>query len=116
MRCASIYEWSGIWHIFAAAQALKINIKQVHPLVKTNPDSSMYQFLNSLISCIRNDDQGLINIMWSNVTNNVLNSNWRPNHFICLLPISKDFLNRECDLEIDQELNQSFENLNLENM
>ncbi len=54
--------------------------------------------------------------MWTNLTNNELKINWHPNHFVCLLPVNKDLLNREFELDINQEnleLNQSFEDLSL---
>ena len=36
LRCARLNEWSSVWQIFGCAQALKIDIKQIHPLIKLN--------------------------------------------------------------------------------
>lgn len=51
--CSKINSWSSIWHLFGAAQAMKINIHQVHPTI----NQKMKEFLNKSIENIKNEAQ-----------------------------------------------------------
>ena len=118
IRCSQLNEWSSVWHIFGAAQALKIDIKQVHPLIRLNNQSSMYRFLNSKIECISRESQGVVNLLWTHTLNDKITSNWQPNHFVCLLPNNKDYLARCLDLSSGDEaddLNTSMDALKINN-
>ena len=62
LLCSYPDQWCGVWHVFAASQALKINIKQVYPFDQSFYDKatdhrrSMLQFMNSTFKS--NDSQG----------------------------------------------------------
>lgn len=53
MLCCFPGQWSSAWHVFCAAQALKIDIKQIYPFDKTQFEQlteyrrSMFLFMNS---------------------------------------------------------------------
>lgn len=56
IKCSKIEEWCSIWHIFGAAQAMKIDINQIHPKV----DLKMASALNMKILSFSNESQGKI--------------------------------------------------------
>ncbi|CAF0949293.1 unnamed protein product [Brachionus calyciflorus] len=78
--------WSGPWHIFGASQALQINIIPIHPSM----DKRIKDYLNTEIKSL--NSHGTVNISWTHTTNkNVDNCVWSPNHFVCVLPVFKDY-------------------------
>ena len=70
MLCSYPGQWSSVWHIFAACQALKINIKQVYPYVSSHFEETtgnrrtMLRFYNSTF-CHKERQGYFLDIMFS---------------------------------------------------
>ncbi len=53
------YNWAGVYHFYAASNALCVDIEQIYLSVDVRSSSSVNKFLNNIIKCDNNNIQGM---------------------------------------------------------
>ncbi|XP_052789160.1 uncharacterized protein LOC128223800 [Mya arenaria] len=96
--------YMGIWQLFGLASVLGCNVQSVYPNLG-NPH--VREDLNRLIKPRGTETKERVHILWTTTRTDMLASNWVPNHFVPLLPISKhsdEVLFSDSEEEIDESL------------